>query len=330
MSLPQQYASFLKHEAQRLGFSFVGIARAERMDTEARRLEEWLQQGFHGKMAYMENHFDKRIDPRELVPGARSVVSLAYNYFTEKKQEDLAAPKLSMYAYGEDYHHVVKDKLRALLAALREQAGGVQGRCFVDSAPVLERDWARRSGLGWVGKNTLLIHPRAGSYFFLAELIIDLELEPDGPMKDYCGTCRRCIDACPTQAISPEGYLLDASRCISYLTIELREAIPDEFAGKMDNWMFGCDVCQDVCPWNRFSKPHAEPAFEPQPGLLSMTRQDWQELTEEVFGRVFGRSAVKRAKYEGLRRNIGFTSSDSTKPPPQTTRSNPRSPTRPG
>ncbi|MCB9284903.1 MAG: tRNA epoxyqueuosine(34) reductase QueG [Lewinellaceae bacterium] len=300
------HTHFIKEEAHRLGFSFAGISRAERMDEEARRLEEWLASGFHGKMAYMENHFEKRVDPRELVPGAKSVVSLMYNYFTEKKQEDPTAPKLSMYAYGEDYHHVVRDKLKALLDALRQQVGEVQGRCFVDSAPVLERDWARRSGIGWVGKNTLLIHPRAGSYFFLAELIIDLELEPDGPMKDYCGTCRRCIDACPTEAISPEGYLLDASKCISYLTIELKEAIPEAFKGKMDNWMFGCDVCQDVCPWNRFSQPHSEPAFEPHPDLLAMTRRDWLELTEEVFGRVFRRSAVRRTKYSGLKRNISF------------------------
>ena len=304
MSNRTSHTHFLKREAQRLGFSFAGISRAERLDEEARRLEEWLARGFHGKMAYMENHFEKRVDPRELVPGAKSVVSLMYNYFTEKKQEDPTAPKISMYAYGEDYHRVVRDKLKVLLDALRREVGEVQGRCFVDSAPVLERDWAKRSGVGWTGKNTLLIHPKAGSYFFLAELIIDLELEPDGPMKDYCGNCRRCIDACPTQAISPEGYLLDASKCISYLTIELKDAIPEEFRGKMDNWMFGCDVCQQVCPWNRFSQPHSEPAFDPHPDLLSMSRRDWQEMTEEVFGRVFKRSAVKRTKYRGLMRNI--------------------------
>jgi epoxyqueuosine reductase len=306
MSARDRHTHFLKQEAQRLGFSLVGVSRAERMDEEARRLEEWLAGGLHGKMAYMENHFDKRVDPRELVPGAKSVVSLAYNYFTEEKQEDPEAPKISMYAYGEDYHRVVRDKLKALLEALRREAGPVEGRCFVDSAPVLERDWAKRGGLGWVGKNTLLINPKAGSYFFLAELVIDLELAPDGPMKDYCGTCRRCIDACPTEAISPQGYLLDASKCISYLTIELKEAIPEEFQGKMDNWMFGCDICQEVCPWNRFSAPHAEPAFEPHPDLLAMNRQDWLELTEEVFGRVFQKSAVKRSKYGGLRRNIRF------------------------
>ncbi|MBK7334812.1 MAG: tRNA epoxyqueuosine(34) reductase QueG [Saprospirales bacterium] len=300
------HTHFLKREARRLGFSFTGIARAERLDEEARRLEEWLSMGYHGKMGYMENHFDKRVDPRELVPGARSVVTLMYNYFSEKEPEDPTAPKLSMYALGKDYHHVIREKLVELLDALRKEVGAVEGRCFVDSAPVMERDWAKRAGVGWIGKNTLLIHPKAGSYFFLAELIIDLELEPDGPMKDYCGDCRRCIDACPTEAISPQGYLLDASKCISYLTIELKDAIPESFRGKMDNWMFGCDVCQEVCPWNRFSTPHSEPAFEPQPELLAMTSRDWEELTEEVFGKVFQGSAVKRAGYQGLKRNIQF------------------------
>jgi len=308
MPLRDHHTRFLKQEARRLGFSFTGIARAERLDEEARRLEEWLAHGFHGKMAYMENHFDKRVDPRELVPGAKSVVTLMFNYFTEKKQQDPEAPKISMYALGKDYHCVIRKKLKELLDALRREAGDVQGRCFVDSAPVMERDWARRSGIGWTGKNTLLIHPKAGSYFFLAELIIDLELEPDGPMKDYCGDCRRCIDACPTEAISPQGYLLDASKCISYLTIELKEAIPESFRGKMDNWMFGCDVCQDVCPWNRFSTPHHEPAFEPHPDLLAMTRRDWEELTQEVFGEVFQGSAVKRAGWRGLMRNIKLVS----------------------
>jgi len=296
----------IKAEAKRLGFSFVGIAKAEHMDEEAQRLEAWLHQGMHGKMQYMENHFEKRVDPTKLVPGAKSVVSLMYNYYTEKEQTDPEAPKISKYAYGEDYHFVIKRKLKDLLHFIREEIGEVNGRCFVDSAPVLERDWARRAGVGWVGKNTLLIHPKAGSYFFLAELIIDLELTPDSPMKDYCGTCTRCIEACPTDAISPQGYLVDGSKCISYLTIELRDAIPDEFQGKMENWMFGCDICQEVCPWNRFSKPHHEPAFEPHPDLLEMDERDWQELTEEVFKKVFKKSAVKRTKYEGLRRNIAF------------------------
>jgi len=296
----------LREEAQRLGFSFVGISKAGRLDDEARRLEAWLNRGLHGQMHYMAKHFDKRVDPRRLVPGAKSVVSLLYNYYPEQRRQDPEAPKISRYAYGKDYHYVLKPKLKSLLQFLREQIGEIEGRCFVDSAPVLERDWARRSGNGWVGKNTLLIHPKAGSYFFLAELIIDLELTPDGPMKDYCGTCRRCIEACPTDAIAPEGYLVDGSKCISYLTIELREAIPDEFRGTMENWMFGCDICQEVCPWNRFSKPHQEPAFEPHPQLLDMTKREWKELTEETFRQVFRKSAVKRTKYEGLKRNIRF------------------------
>lgn len=302
----QERSKVVKDVAYELGFSFVGIARAERLDEEARRLEAWLNQGFHGQMGYMENHFDKRVDPTLLVPGARSVVSLMYNYHQPEKQRDPEAPKISQYALGEDYHFVIKDKLKALVRMLEDRIGRIEGRVFVDSAPVLERDWARRAGVGWVGKHTLLIHPKAGSYFFLAELISDVDLEPDGPMKDYCGTCRRCIDACPTDAIAAEGYLLDGSKCISYLTIELKEAIPDSFAGSMENWMFGCDICQEVCPWNRFSRPHREPAFAPKEELLDMTRSDWQELTQEVFSRLFRRSAVKRTKFSGLSRNIRF------------------------
>lgn len=302
----QKQSNIIKEEAKRLGFSFVGIAKAEHMDEEARRLEAWLNKSMHGQMHYMANHFEKRVDPTKLVPGAKSVVSLMYNYFTEQEQIDPEAPKISKYAYGEDYHFVIKHKLKDLLHFIQENMGEVHGRCFVDSAPVLERDWAKRAGVGWVGKNTLIIHPKAGSYFFLAELILDLELTPDSPMQDYCGTCTRCIDACPTEAISPQGYLVDGSKCISYLTIELREAIPNEFQGKMENWMFGCDICQEVCPWNRFSKPHNEPAFEPHPDLLEMGNRDWQELTEEVFKEVFKKSAVKRTKYEGLMRNIAF------------------------
>lgn len=301
-----QHTRLIREEAHRLGFAFVGFARAERMDEEAIRLEAWLQQGFHGQMGYMENYFEQRVDPRLLVDGARSVVSLVYNYYPEKQQNDPQAPQLAKYAYGEDYHFVLKRKLRALLEFIQTEIGEVNGRCFVDSAPILERDWARRAGTGWVGKNTLLIHPKAGSFFFLAELILDLELQYDGPIKDYCGTCTRCIDACPTDAIAQQGYLMDGSKCISYLTIELREALPESFRGKMANWMFGCDICQDVCPWNRFSQPHQEPAFEPQPDLLDMTKADWEDLTEEVFQKVFRRSAVKRAKYGGLKRNIEF------------------------
>ncbi len=306
------HTRLIREEASRLGFSFVGIARAERMDEEARRLEIWLNKGFHGRMSYMENHFEERVDPRRLVEGARSVISLVYNYYPSHTQLDPAAPKIARYAYGEDYHFVLKRKLKDLLQYIGRHIGEVNGRCFVDSAPVLERDWAKRSGTGWIGKNTLLIHPRAGSYFFLSELILDLELIYDHPIKDYCGTCTRCIDACPTGAISPQGYLLDGSKCISYLTIELREAIPETFSGQFENWMFGCDICQEVCPWNRFSTPHQEQAFEPHPDLLGMTRSEWLDLSEEVFQKVFRRSAVKRAKYSGLKRNIDFLKMESS------------------
>ncbi len=300
------HTRLLREEAHRLGFDFVGIARAEELTEEARRLTAWLEAGRHGKMQYMENHFAKRIDPRKLVEGTKSIVSLCFNYHTEEKQADETAPKISKYAYGMDYHDVIKAKLQALMTWLREQVGDISGRCFVDSAPVMEREWAQRAGNGWVGKNTLLIHPKQGSYFFLAELLLDIELEYDHPIKDFCGTCTRCIDACPTDAIAPDGYLLDASKCISYLTIELREAIPDEFHQKMDNWMFGCDICQDVCPWNRFSKRHQTPEFEPQHELLQLTKSDWEDLTQEVFQTVFPKSAVRRTKFEGLQRTINF------------------------
>ncbi len=307
MNQIEKNTKLLKEEAIRLGFSFVGVAKAEKLDEEARRLEEWLNLEYHGKMAYMENHFDKRIDPTKLVPGSKSVVTLMYNYFTPRKQDDETAPKISKYAYGKDYHFIIKAKLKDLLFFLNEKIGAVNGRCFVDSAPVLEREWAKRGGIGWTGKNTLLIHPRAGSYFFLAELIIDLELSPDAPMKDYCGTCTRCIDACPTEAISKNGYLINASKCISYLTIELKdEVLPEGFSGKMENWMFGCDICQEVCPWNRFSSPHTEREFEPHPNLLTLRKKDWEEITEEVFREIFKKSAVKRTKFKGLKRNIGF------------------------
>ena len=312
MSDKSIYTQLIKDEARRLGFGFVGIAKAEFMEEEAYRLETWLNQRAHGEMHYMENHFDKRVDPTKLVEGAKSVISLMYNYYTEANQEDPEAPKLSKYAYGKDYHHVIKHKLKSLLFFMQEKIGSIQGRCFVDSAPVLERDWARRVGNGWMGKNTMLIHPKAGSYFFLAELIIDLELNYDAPIKDYCGTCTRCIDACPTDAIAPNGYFLDGSKCISYFTIELKEAIPDEYAGQFENWMFGCDICQEVCPWNRFSEPHEEPDFMPHPDLLGMKKYDWEELTEEVFREVFRKSAVKRTKFKGLKRNIRFLRKEQT------------------
>lgn len=306
----EHYTSIVKSLAYKAGFSFVGIARARALDDEAHKLEKWLHQGFHGNMRYMENHFDKRIDPTKLVPGAKSVISLLYNYYTPVAQSEKEAPKISKYAYGDDYHYVIKNKLKDLLIKIRNQVGMVQGRCFVDSAPVMERDWARISGMGWTGKNTLLINPKAGSYFFLAELITDLDLIEDVPMKDFCGTCTRCIDACPTEALDPEVRVLDGNKCISYLTIELRENIPEEFRGRMEGWMFGCDICQQVCPWNRFATRHDEPAFEPSEELLKMTERDWVELTEETFKRVFRKSAVKRTKYVGLKRNITFLQQD--------------------
>lgn len=310
MNSTQQHTALIRAEAQRLGFEFVGFARAERLDVEARRLETWLSRGAHGRMAYMENHFDMRVDPTLLVPGAKTVICLTFNYFTEAKQEDPTAPKIATYAYGKDYHFVVKDRLKSLLQYIQQEIGEVNGRCFVDSAPVMEREWAQRAGIGWNGRNTLTINPKRGSFFFLAEIICDLPLLYDDPIRDHCGTCRRCIDACPTEAISPEGYFLDASRCISYLTIELRDEIPSEFKEQMDGWMFGCDVCQDVCPWNRFSEAHPSPEFEPQPDLLKLSKNDWEELTAEVFGRVFKKSAVKRVRYQGLKRNIAFLDSN--------------------
>lgn len=296
---------WLKNRAEELGFFAIGISKARRLDDESRKLEQWLEQGMHGKMSYMERHFEKRVDPRKLMPGAKSVISFLYNYCPSKTQ-NTDAPKLAKYAFGEDYHFVLKRKLKSLLEDMRGEIGDFEGRCFVDSAPLMERDWAKHSGVGWVGKNTLIIHPKAGSYFFLAGLIVDLEFEYDGPINDYCGSCRKCIDACPTDAISDEGYLLDARKCISYLTIELREAIPEEFKGKMEDWVFGCDICQDVCPWNRFSKPHREESFEPKPELLGMDKEAWHEITEEVFSDLFRKSAVKRTKFEGLKRNLAF------------------------
>ncbi len=285
---------------------YCGISKATFLEDEAPKLEQWLKNGYQGKMDYMNNHFDKRLDPRLLVDGAKSVVSLLLNYFPTEKQEDEEAPKISKYAYGKDYHFVIKEKLKELLAFIQEEIGEVGGRVFVDSAPVMDKVWAKKSGLGWVGKHTNLVHPKEGSFFFIAELILDIDLEPDGPMKDYCGTCTACIDACPTDAIV-QPYVVDGSKCISYLTIELKDAIiPGEFKSQMENWMFGCDICQDVCPWNRFSKPHNEPAFSPHENLLKMNKSDWQDLTEEIFQELFKNSAVKRTKFAGLKRNIGF------------------------
>ncbi len=299
----ERNTQLIKKQATALGFTFCGMARAEFLEEEAPHLEAWLQQGKHGTMGYMENHFDKRLDPTKLVEGAKSVITLGYNYFPE---EDLAQDdnyKIAKYAYGEDYHFVIKRKLRTLLEYVQETIGEVHGRAFVDSAPVLERAWAKRSGTGWIGKNSLLLNKKQGSFFFLAELIVDLELAYDGPVPDYCGTCTRCLDACPTNAIT-EPYVVDSNRCISYLTIELREAIPDSMQGQWADWIFGCDICQDVCPWNRHARPHQEPAFGPHPDLADMTKDDWHEITEETFRKVFKKSALKRAKLAGLRRNI--------------------------
>lgn len=299
--------TLIKQMASTLGFSFCGVSKAEFLEDEAAYLETWLKRGYQGKMSYLENHFDKRLDPTLLVPGAKSVVSLAFNYFPNEVHESADGPKIAKYAYGKDYHFVIKDKLKAFMGMIEDQIGEVSGRVFVDSAPVHERAWAAKSGIGWVGKNSLLLNREMGSFFFLAELILDLELEADGPIKDYCGTCTACQDACPTDAI-PEPYVVDGSRCISYLTIELKDAIPEAFKGKMEGWAFGCDICQDVCPWNRFSQPHKEPAFHPQ-GWEKLEKQEWKELTEDVFRKVFKQSAVKRAKYGGLKRNLNFIDS---------------------
>lgn len=284
-----------------------GISKAEFLEEEAPRLEAWLNKEMHGKMGYLENHFDKRLDPSLLVPGAKSVVSLLLNYFPREIQNE-EAYKISKYAYGTDYHFVIKDKLKALLHFIQDNIGTVHGRGFVDSAPVLDKAWAAKSGLGWIGKNSNLLTKQVGSFYFIAELIIDLDLEYDTPVTDHCGSCTACIDACPTDAIV-DPYVVDGSKCISYYTIELKDAIPAYAKGKMDDWMFGCDICQDVCPWNRFSKSHNEPLFNPHPELLKMGKSDWEEITQETFGRIFKKSAVKRTKFEGLKRNIAFIKS---------------------
>lgn len=305
MTNEQKNTQFIKTKASELGFSFCGISRAEFLEDEAPRLEEWLKRGYQGKMGYLENYFEKRLDPTLLVPGARSVVSLLYNYFPETDLGSNGGLKIAKYAYGEDYHFVVKDKLKSLLEEIRQEIGEVNGRAFVDSAPVMERVWAKRSGTGWIGKNSLLLNREMGSFFFIAELITDIGLAYDSPAKDYCGTCTACIDACPTDAIT-EPMVVDGSKCISYFTIELKEEIPPEVKGKFENWIFGCDICQDVCPWNRFASPHREDRFTPSPEMQSFSEKDWLDITEEVFEKVFRNSAVKRAKLSGLKRNIGF------------------------
>ncbi len=304
MNAQYQHTQLIKAEALRLGFMSCGVAKAGFLEEEAPRLERWLNQNRHGQMQYMENHFDKRLNPQLLVDGAQSVISLLLNYYPEQSQVQDTF-KISKYAYGQDYHTVIKEKLQQLLMFIQENIGEVHGRAFVDSAPVLDKAWAAKSGLGWVGKNANLITKSVGSFYFIAELVVDLPLAYDAPTTDHCGSCTACLDACPTQAIIAP-YVVDGSKCISYYTIELKENIPQEAQGKMDDWIFGCDVCQDVCPWNRFSKPHREKAFEPHPDLLQFSKKDWQEITLETFQKVFKNSAVKRTKYEGFVRNIKF------------------------
>lgn len=300
----EKNTAFIKSEAMRLGFMSCGISKAEFLEEEAPRLENWLNKQMHGEMKYMDNHFDKRLDPTKLVNGAKSVISLLLNYYPSEFQA-AETYKVSKYAYGQDYHLVIKDKLTALLYSIQTHIGEVSGRAFVDSAPVLDKVWAAKSGLGWMGKNSNLITKQVGSFYFIAELIVDLELDYDHATTNHCGSCTACIDACPTQAIVAP-YQVDGSKCISYFTIELKENIPQEMKGKFDDWAFGCDICQDVCPWNKFSKPHSEPLFGPNPELLSMSKKDWNEITSETFNAVFKNSAVKRTKFEGLKRNILF------------------------
>ena len=306
MSVIEKHTELIKKLAINLGFDYCGIAKAQLLNEDARRLESWLSKGMHGSMQYMENHFDLRIDPSKLVPGAKSVITLLLNYYPEKKQSE-TAPKISKYAFGNDYHEVIRSKLKFFLQNIKEQIGEIHGRGFVDSAPVLERAWAQKAGIGWIGKNGNLINKQSGSFFFIATLVIDLELKYDDAFaKDYCGTCTRCIDECPTQAILPDK-VVDGSKCISYFTIELKDTlIPDAQKGKFDNWMFGCDVCQDVCPWNRFSKTTTEISFTPIPELLNFSTSDWEELTEESFKVIFKNSPLKRAKFEGIKRNLNF------------------------
>ncbi len=304
MSTLHKNTQFIKSEAKRLGFLSCGISKAGFLEEEAPHLEAYLNQNFNGKMKYMENHFDKRLNPTLLVDDAKSVISLLFNYYPEKQQIENTY-KISKYAYGQDYHFVIKEKLKELLQSIQTEIGEVSGRAFVDSAPVLDKAWAAKSGLGWVGKHTLLISKKEGSFSFVAELIIDLQLDYDNATTDHCGNCTACIDACPTEAIVAP-YVVDGSKCISYFTIELKESIPSEMKGKMDDWIFGCDICQDVCPWNRFSKSHNEPLFNPNPEVLSFSKRDWEDITAETFAKVFKNSAVKRAKLKGLERNIQF------------------------
>ena len=309
MNSLQKHTTYIKKLAAAQGFDYCGIARAQKLDDDAVRLEKWLKNGLHGSMSYMENYFDMRIDPAKLVPGAKSVITLLKNYSSPQKQSP-ESPKISKYAYGKDYHEVIREQLNEFIALIKDNIGEIHGRGFVDSAPVLERTWAQRSGLGWIGKNGNLITRQSGSFYFIATLITDLELEYDDPfVKDFCGTCTKCIDACPTGAILPDK-VIDGSKCISYFTIELKEMIiPGEMKGKFDNWMFGCDTCQDVCPWNRFSQPNSETAFTPVPELLNLSTKEWEEMTEEMFKRIFKDSPLRRSKFKGIQRNLKFISS---------------------
>jgi len=301
---PSKYTQLIKTEARRLGFISCGISKAGFLEKEAPRLENWLNENMHGEMRYMENNFDKRLDPTKLVEGSKSVISLLLNYFPHETQRE-DSYKISKYSYGTDYHFVIKDKLKQLLQFMQDEIGEIDGRAFVDSAPIMDKAWAAKSGLGWIGKNSNLLTKQVGSFYFIAELIVDLELENDSAVTDHCGSCTACIDACPTQAIVGP-YKVDGSKCISYFTIELKEALPTSVKGQFEDWMFGCDICQDVCPWNKFSKPHNEPLFNPHPKLLEMDKRDWEELTKETFDEIFKKSAVKRTKFEGLNRNIKF------------------------
>ncbi|WP_289023744.1 tRNA epoxyqueuosine(34) reductase QueG [uncultured Salegentibacter sp.] len=304
MQNSSKYTSLIKDEAKRLGFLSCGISKAEFLEKEAPRLEEFLNENRHGEMRWMENNFDKRLDPTKLVEGSKSVISLLLNYYPEEKQKE-GSYKISKYAYGRDYHFVIKDKLKQLLQFMRDEIGEVDGRAFVDSAPVMDKVWAAKSGLGWIGKHSNLLSKQTGSFYFIAELIVDLELEYDTPVTDHCGSCTACIDACPTDAIVAP-YKVDGSKCISYFTIELKDELPNSYKNHFEDWMFGCDICQDVCPWNRFSKPHNEPLFNPHPQLLEKDKKGWEELTKETFNEIFRKSAVKRTKFEGLKRNIRF------------------------
>ena len=304
MVTPSKNTAFIKAEAKRLGFISCGISKAGFLEEEAPRLESWLKNNMQGEMRYMENHFDKRLDPTKLVEGSKSVISLLLNYYPEEEQKK-DTYKISKYAYGVDYHFVIKEKLKELLASIQEEIGAISGRAFVDSAPVLDKAWAAKSGLGWIGKHSNLLTKQVGSFYFIAELIVDLDLEYDTPVTDHCGSCTACIDACPTQAIVAP-YVVDGSKCISYFTIELKDEIPSSMKNTFDDWMFGCDVCQDVCPWNSFSTSHKEPLFSPSSQILTMDKKEWEEITKEVFQEIFRKSPVKRTKFEGLKRNIAF------------------------